>query len=41
MVKYILTDLYDEERQWILKNKDEVISLLLMKIGDYHLERIG
>lgn len=38
-MKYILTDLYDEERQWILKNKDEVITALMQMIGDLRLER--
>ena len=40
MVKYVLTDLYDEDRVWILKNKDEVIRLLMEMIGDLNLERV-
>ena len=38
-MKYILTDEYDEERQWVLKNKDEVIARLMDMIGDLKLER--
>lgn len=38
-MKYILTDLYDEERVWIHKNKDQVIEHLLQMLGDMKLER--
>jgi uncharacterized protein (DUF2461 family) len=38
-MKYILTDEFDEERQWVLKNKDEVITRLMEMIGDLKLER--
>jgi len=39
-MKYILTDGYDEDRVWIHKNKDELISHLLEMIGDLTLERV-
>lgn len=38
-MKYILTDLCDEDRQWVLKNKDQVITRLMEMIGDLRLER--
>ena len=38
-MKYVLTDLYDEERQWVFKNKDELIHRLLEMVGDLKLER--